>query len=128
MPPCCAPAAPLATGRGFAAGALTSAARLAPMNRFALLVTVRVHPGRAEAFLQKIREAAATAVREEEHCLRFDVAQDESDPNLFVLFEVYTDAAALAHHHATAHFITFQAQAGPWIAEKTRRRLSLWSS
>jgi quinol monooxygenase YgiN len=98
------------------------------MNRFALLVTVRVHPGRAEDFLLRIREAAAAAVREEPHCLSFEVAQDEADPDLFVLFEVYTDAAALAHHHTTPHFLTFQAQAGPWIAEKTRRRLTLFGA
>jgi (4S)-4-hydroxy-5-phosphonooxypentane-2,3-dione isomerase len=95
------------------------------MTRFALLVTVRVHPGTAAEFRDRILEAAATAVREEEHCHRFEVAQDEEDPEVFVLFEVYTDAAALAHHHATPHFKAFQAQAGHLIAEKSRRRLTL---
>jgi len=96
------------------------------MSRFALLVTVRVHPGAAEEFRARILEAAATAVREEPHCHRFEVAQDEEDPQAFVLFEVYTDAAALAHHHGTPHFLAFQAQAGHLIAEKSRRRLTLF--
>lgn len=67
------------------------------MNRFALLVTVRVHPGAAEEFRRRIQAAAAAAVREEEHCLRFEVAEDEEDPLSFVLFEVYTDKIGRAH-------------------------------
>lgn len=96
------------------------------MTRFALLVTIRTLPGAADEFLARINVAAAAAVREEERCLRFEVAQDESDPEVFVLFEVYADAEALAYHHTTPHFLAFQAQAGHLIAEKSRRRLTLF--
>ncbi len=96
------------------------------MTRFALLVTVRVHPAAADEFRRRILAAAAAAVREEEHCQRFEVAQDEEDPQVFVLFEVYRDAAALAHHHTTPHFLAFQREAGHLMAEKTRRRLTLY--
>lgn len=95
------------------------------MPRFALLVTIRVRPDAVDEFAAAIRTAAETAVREEEHCLRFEVAQDEADPALFVLFEVYTDAAALAHHHTTPHFLAFQEVARAMIVEKTRQRLTL---
>jgi len=98
------------------------------MNRFALLVTVRVHPGAADEFRRRIQDAAATAVREEEHCLRFEVAQDEEDPLSFVLFEVYTDAAGLAHHHTTPHFQAFLKEAGHLMAERARRRLTLFEA
>ena len=98
------------------------------MTRFALLVNVRVHPGAAEEFRRRILDAAATALREEEHCLSFEVAQDEEDPLAFVLFAVYTDAAALAHHHATPHFLAFQRAAGHLMAEKARRRLTLFEA
>mgnify|MGYP003579416552 CR=1 FL=1 len=93
--------------------------------RFALLVTIRTRPGAAEEFLAAIREAAATAVREEAGCLRFEVARDREDPDVFVLFEVYVDAAALAVHHASPHFLAFQRRAGDLVLEKTRRRLDL---
>jgi len=56
------------------------------------------------------------------------VAQDEEDPLAFVLFEVYTDAAALTHHHATPHFLAFQREAGHLIADKARRRLTLFEA
>lgn len=95
------------------------------MTRFALLVTLRVRPEAVETFRTAILAAAATAVRAEPGCLRFEVAQDEYDPALFVLFEVYVDAAALAHHHTTPHFLAFQRDTGPLVLEKTRQRLNL---
>jgi quinol monooxygenase YgiN len=95
------------------------------MTRFALLVTIRVRPEAAEEFRAKILAAAATAVRAEPDCLRFEVAQDEADPATFVLFEVYTDAAALEHHHSTPHFLRFQEETKSMVLEKVRRRLTL---
>jgi len=95
------------------------------MSRFALLVTIRVQPRSASEFRTRILAAAASAVREEPDCLRFEVAQDEQDPATFVLFEVYRNAAALEHHHGTPHFLAFQREAGGLVLEKTRRRLNL---
>lgn len=96
------------------------------MSRFALLVTIRVLPDAIDKFRARILEAAAAAVREEEHCHRFEVAQDEESPDTFVLFEVYTNAAALEHHHTTPHFLSFGQDCGPMIVEKTKRRLTLF--
>jgi len=36
--------------------------------------------------------------------LRWDIWRDTSDPNRFVLDELYADAAAVDHHRATPHF------------------------
>jgi quinol monooxygenase YgiN len=95
------------------------------MPRFAQRVNLRVEPGAIDAFRTRLLAAAAAAVREEPDSLRFEVAQDEEDPARFVLFEVYTDAAGLEHHHTTPHFLAFQREAGPLVLEKTRRRLTL---
>ena len=95
------------------------------MSRFALLVTIRVHEGHVDAFRDGILRAAASAVREEPECHRFEVAQDEEDPTTFVLFEVYTNADALAHHHTTPHFLAFAQASKDWVADKSRRRLTL---
>src|SRR5690606_24588817 len=94
-----APGGSSGRGRGGRSRLLPRAHR--SMARFALLVTLRVRSDAVDAFRARILAAAEAAVREEEHCLRFEVAQDEEDPATFVLFEVYTDAAALAHHHTT---------------------------
>ena len=95
------------------------------MPHFALLVHLRVAPDDVPAALDRTRAAAAAAVRDEEHCLRFDVAQEEGEPGSFYLFEVYRDAAALEHHYTTPHFRRFSEEVGPMILEKTRRRLTL---
>ena len=93
--------------------------------RFALLVHLRVTPEALPEFRDRILAAAAAAVREEPDCHRFDVAQHADDPTRFVLFEVYTDAAALEHHHSTPHFLAFHEYAGPHVLEKERQPLDL---
>lgn len=92
---------------------------------FALQVTVRLHPGKAPVFLPVIQRAARAAEELEPGCLAFHVGQSEEDPDLFVLFEVYRDAAALEFHHAQAHFARFREEAGEMIAEKVGVRLRL---
>lgn len=95
------------------------------MPRFALLVTLRTHPGRGDELVPLLREAAAAAVREEPDCHAFHVGRSEDDPDEFRLFEVYTDAAALEFHHGQPHFARFAEAAGPLIASKARTRLDL---
>ena len=93
--------------------------------RFALCVTVQVHPGQGDAFAPIIGEAAEAAVREEPGCHAFRVGRNEEDRDQFVLFEVYDDAAALEFHHAQPHFKTFFERAGDMILHKSAVRLSL---
>lgn len=52
-----------------------------------------------------LRELAA-ASRREPGCLGFDVNRSNDDPNAFILYERWTDAAALEAHYRTEHFIT----------------------
>jgi quinol monooxygenase YgiN len=47
---------------------------------------------------------AESSVRDEPGCLRFDVCAVGSDENRFVLYELYTDAAAFEAHKASPHF------------------------
>ena len=55
---------------------------------------------RAEAILRELRDAS----RKEEGVIGFDVARSQERPNVFVLWEVYKDEAALEAHMATEHF------------------------
>lgn len=97
------------------------------MPNFALQVTLRLHPGSAGAFLPLIQSAAAAAVRDEVDCHAFHVAQSEEDPDVFVLFEIYTNAMALEVHHQQPHFLAFGEQAAGLILEKSSQRLTLAS-
>jgi quinol monooxygenase YgiN len=47
---------------------------------------------------------AEASVRNEPGCLRFDVCSVAGDPHRFVLYELYTDAAAFEAHKASPHF------------------------
>ena len=56
---------------------------------------------RVEAFKAALK-IDVEGSREEEGCLRFDLLQDNDDPNKFVFYEVYKDQAAADFHKVTA--------------------------
>ena len=71
---------------------------------FSLMVQLEVRPERRAEFLAAIAANAEASVRDEPGCLRFDVCSVGSDENRFLLYELYTDAAAFAAHKAAPHF------------------------
>jgi autoinducer 2-degrading protein len=71
---------------------------------FSLMVQMEVRPGRRAEFLTGMAANAESSVRDEPGCLRFDVCAVGSDENRFVLYELYTDAAAFEAHKASPHF------------------------
>ncbi len=81
------------------------------MADFAILVSFRVKAGQAAAFRRLLLENAATSVRDEPGCLRFDLLdpQDDSAGELVTLYEIYADAAAFEAHLRSPHFAQFKA-------------------
>ena len=77
----------------------------------ALWVKVRVKADQKERFLKAIEADALGSERDEPGCLRFNVLQDEKDPNVYYFFEVYKDAAALEEHRKAPHYATWRAAA-----------------
>ena len=71
---------------------------------FSLVVQMEVRPERREEFLAGMTANAEASVRDEPGCLRFDVCSVDGDQNRFLLYELYTDAAAFAAHKAAPHF------------------------
>ena len=63
------------------------------------VVTLKAKPEQLEACIQANVENARSAVQEVEGCLRFDVMQDNEDPNTIVLYEVFVDKAAHDDDH-----------------------------
>ena len=70
-------------------------------------VHVRIRPGQAEAFLAATLVNARASLGEP-GVLRFDVLQDEADPEHVVLVEVYRDDDASAAHKLTPHYATWR--------------------
>ncbi len=97
------------------------------MSQFAIFVTIKLKPGNADAFRASILENAGAAVRDEEACRQFQVLNDESDPDTFFFYEVYTDAAGLDNHRETPHYRKYDAATKDMIAERAIQRCDLIS-
>jgi (4S)-4-hydroxy-5-phosphonooxypentane-2,3-dione isomerase len=71
---------------------------------FSLIVQLQIDPAHRDEFLDAMRANAEASVRDEPGCLRFDVCSVADDPTRFVLYELYTDAAAFDQHKTAPHF------------------------
>ena len=85
-----------------------------------LLVEVNVKPERLDEFLELIKYDAEHSENDEPGCLRFDVLQDNSDPNKFFFYEVYLDENAVKAHQAAPHYARWRAVASEVLAEPTQ--------
>ena len=84
---------------------------------YVLMVTIKIKPEHKEAFMESMLGDAVGSVRNEPGCLRFDVMQDEEDPNKIYLHEVYKDRAAFDAHLQAPHFIKWRDAVADWFAE-----------
>ena len=79
-------------------------------------VHVRIRPGQAEAFLAATLVNARASLGEP-GVLRFDVLQDQADPQHVVLVEVYRDDDASGAHKLTPHYVTWRDTVAEMMAE-----------
>src|SRR5437762_13464327 len=93
----------------------------------AIWVKVRVKPAERARFLAAIEQDALGSERDEAGCYRFNVLQDDADPNTYYFYEVYKDEAALEAHRAAPHYAKRRAAAdtleGP--SQPPRRKTAL---
>lgn len=55
-------------------------------------------------------------MRDEVGCLRFDILQSSTEPNVFHLYEVYTDQAAHTEAHRQApHYVKWRDTVKDWF-------------
>jgi len=86
---------------------------------FVILVDFRLNPGCLARFTKAVRENAATSVRDEPGCRRFDVLAPRDGGERVVLYEIYDDAPAFHAHLLTAHYKHFKTETAPLIAGRT---------
>ena len=86
---------------------------------YALVVPLKVKPEMREKFLAAALEDSTCSVRDEPGCLRFDVLQDNTDPNKFFFYEVDQDEKAVEAHRAMPHYARWRAAAAEVLAEPT---------
>ena len=79
-------------------------------------VHARVEPPRVEDFLAATQVNARASLAEP-GVLRFDVIQDQADPEHVVLTEVYRDDDASAAHKLTPHYAVWRDSVAEMMAE-----------
>lgn len=73
------------------------------MSNIKIMAVLSARPGKAVE-LRALLEGMLGPSRAESGNLRYDLWQDEADPDRFALDELYVDAAAVAAHRETGHF------------------------
>jgi|SRR5215471_8148546 len=71
----------------------------------------------AAAEMSTIARRLCTESRKEAGCLHYDVLENLSEPNVFVLSEEWESAAHLDAHNKTAHFHEAVMKAQPLLAK-----------
>jgi len=84
-----------------------------------LVVKIQIRPEFRERFMASMLDDARGSTRDEPGCLRFDVIQDEADPNRIYLYEVYRDEAAFEEHLKAPHFVKWRDTVKDWYAAPT---------
>lgn len=85
------------------------------MSGIGVIATLRVQPGKEEAFEAVFAELAA-AVRANETGNSYYKLFRTADAGVYKVLECYDDEAAVAAHRASDHFRTLGAKLGPCLA------------
>jgi (4S)-4-hydroxy-5-phosphonooxypentane-2,3-dione isomerase len=94
---------------------------------FVNAVDLDIVPAERDNFLAAIKENGAAATSEP-GCRRFDILNLASDPNHFLLYEVYENEAAFKAHRETEHFKKYAASVAKMIAKRDARPMSVIAS
>jgi autoinducer 2-degrading protein len=94
---------------------------------FVNAVDLDIVPAERENYLAAIKENGAAAAREP-GCRRFDILNLASDPNHFLLYEVYDNEAAFKAHRETEHFKKYAVATAKMVAKRDARPMSVIAS
>ncbi len=86
---------------------------------YSIIVKTQLKPGVREQFLDAMLKNATASVANEPGCIVFDVLEDRAEADLFHLYEIYADEAALAAHKETPHYKESRAIVNELIAEQS---------
>jgi autoinducer 2-degrading protein len=89
---------------------------------FVLFVSVKIRPEKRQRFLDAIEDDSICSVRDEPGCHRFDVLQDNNDPDHYYFHEVYDDEAAFQEHLKTPHLGRWREAAAECVIESSSIR------
>ena len=80
-----------------------------------IFVTIRIKEGFSDQFTEASFGDSQGSVRDEPGCCRFDILKNTEEPNLFHLYEVYEDEAALDAHRNAPHYKKWRSTVEDWF-------------
>ena len=83
---------------------------------YTLIVTIQIKPEHRDSFIEAMLEDARISLRNEQGVVRFDMHQDEEDPNRFYMYEVFRDKNTFESHLQTAQVKTLRETTKTWYA------------
>jgi quinol monooxygenase YgiN len=88
------------------------------MSPFVIYVDFRLYPGAGEAFRKAVDANAIASCRDEPGCRRFDVIEPVGETDRILLYEIYDDEEAFKAHTHMPHFLHFDTETAPRVAQK----------
>ena len=85
------------------------------MSAIGIIATLRVQPGKEEAFEGVFAELAAAVNADEPGNSYYKLFRTE-EAGVYKVLECYDDEAAVEAHRASEHFLTLGAKLGPCLA------------
>lgn len=95
------------------------------MTGFVIVVDFRLKAGAHDVFRRLIDDNARASVANEPGCRRFDVLEPHGETDRVLLYEIYDDEAAFAHHVTTPHFHAFDTASADLVEAKSIVRCTL---
>ena len=80
-----------------------------------IFVTIRIKEGFSDQFTEASFGDSQGSVRDEPGCFRFDILKNSEESNLFHLYEVYEDEAALDAHRNAPHYKKWRSTVADWF-------------
>ena len=72
------------------------------MSKFVLFATIKAKPGKADLVKTELAKLIAPS-RAEAGCIQYDMTQDNSNPELFMAYEIWETREAWQAHMKTEH-------------------------
>lgn len=73
-----------------------------------LIAHIRAAPGKADELAALLTEQAGVIRRSEPGCLYYRLHRSTDDPDLFIFYEAYVNAAAVEAHHNSPHIAVYR--------------------
>ena len=77
-------------------------------NEVTVVARLRAAPGKGDALAALLTEQVGVVRNAEPGCLAYRLHRSTRDPDLFVFYETYADAAAFALHRDAPYIVTYR--------------------